>query len=37
MFEGASLEMNLEGLNNGLYFVTINHDKGTEVLKLIKE
>jgi hypothetical protein len=37
MFEGASLEMNLEGLNNGLYFVTVNHDKGTEVLKLIKE
>jgi hypothetical protein len=37
MFEGASLEMNLEGLNNGLYFVTIDHDKGTEVLKLIKE
>lgn len=36
-FEGASLEMNLEGLNNGLYFVTVNHDKGTEVLKLIKE
>lgn len=37
MFEGTSLEMNLEGLNNGLYFVTVNHDKGTEVLKLIKE
>lgn len=36
-FEGASLEMNLEGLNNGLYFVTVNHDKGIEVLKLIKE
>lgn len=37
IFEGASLEMNLEGLNNGLYFVTINHENGTEVLKLIKE
>ncbi len=37
MFEGAYLEMNLEGLNNGLYFVTVNHNKGTEVLKLIKE
>jgi hypothetical protein len=35
--EGTSLEMNLEGLNNGLYFVSVKHDKGTEVLKLIKE
>lgn len=34
--EGASLELNLEGMNSGLYFVTINHTKGTEVLKLVK-
>lgn len=37
MIEGASLEMNMEGLNHGLYFVTIAYGKGTEVLKLIKE
>lgn len=35
--EGTSLEMNLEGLNNGLYFITVAYEKGTEVLKLIKE
>lgn len=37
MIDGASMEINMEGLNHGLYFVTINHGKGTEVLKLIKE
>lgn len=36
-YEGASLEMNLDGLNNGLYFVTVSNERGTEVMKLIKE
>jgi len=35
--EGTSQEINLEGLNHGLYFVKIGYNKGTEVLKLIKE
>lgn len=37
LIEGASMDINMESLNHGLYFVTINHGKGTEVLKLIKE
>jgi len=35
--DGASQEISLEGLNHGLYFVKIDYNKGTEVLKLIKE
>lgn len=34
---GSSMEINTADLNTGLYFVSVNHAKGTEVLKLIKE
>lgn len=37
VFDGASMDINMEGLNNGLYFVSIDYNTGTEVLKLIKE
>jgi hypothetical protein len=33
---GNSLEINLNGLNNGVYFVVVNHAGGKETIKFIK-
>ena len=33
----ATLEVNLNGLENGVYFVVVNHAAGTETMKFIKE
>ena len=33
----ATMEVNLNGLENGVYFVVVNHAAGTETLKFIKE
>jgi hypothetical protein len=33
---GSSLDINLNGLNNGVYFVVVNHAGGKETIKFIK-
>jgi hypothetical protein len=33
----ATMDVNLNGLDNGVYFVVVNHAGGTETLKFIKE
>ena len=33
----ATMDVNLNGMDNGVYFVVVNHAAGTETLKFIKE
>lgn len=33
----ATMDVNLDGVDSGIYFVVVNHDAGTETVKFIKE